>query len=135
MKIAKVDLIGRPLSGVPFCSQSNHAAEGGGQNSGPGLGIDFKTLQSEKTLLRVFLVSRDEAGGLRKLPVPLHYVYAFAAVAIIGAFTVAGLAWVILAHADQDRALQPAAQRSQRPAEGLRAPGEGRSRKRTSRRH
>jgi hypothetical protein len=40
----------------------------------------------------ILLVSRDEHGRVRKVPVPLHYVYAFVAVALIGAFTVAGLA-------------------------------------------
>jgi hypothetical protein len=40
----------------------------------------------------VLLVRRDEHGRVRKMPVPLHYVYAFVAVALIGAFTVAGLA-------------------------------------------
>jgi murein DD-endopeptidase MepM/ murein hydrolase activator NlpD len=37
------------------------------------------------------LVSRDEQGGLRKIPVPLHYAYGLAAVALIGLFTLAGL--------------------------------------------
>ncbi|MDR3744852.1 MAG: M23 family metallopeptidase [Acidobacteriaceae bacterium] len=37
------------------------------------------------------LVSRDEQGGLRKIPVPLHYAYGIAAVALIGLFTLAGL--------------------------------------------
>ena len=40
----------------------------------------------------IVLVSRDEAGSLRKIPVPLHYAYVFVAAAIIGAFTIAGLA-------------------------------------------
>ena len=40
----------------------------------------------------VVLVSRDEGGGLRKIPVPLHYAYVFIAAAVIGTFTVAGLA-------------------------------------------
>jgi murein DD-endopeptidase MepM/ murein hydrolase activator NlpD len=40
----------------------------------------------------IVLVSRDEKGSLTKVPVPLHYAYAFVAVAVIGAFTVAGLA-------------------------------------------
>jgi murein DD-endopeptidase MepM/ murein hydrolase activator NlpD len=40
----------------------------------------------------VVLVSREQDGSLRKLPVPLHYAYAFVAAAIIGAFTIAGLA-------------------------------------------
>jgi murein DD-endopeptidase MepM/ murein hydrolase activator NlpD len=38
------------------------------------------------------LVSRDEEGSLRKVPVPLHYAYVFVAAAVIGAFTIAGLA-------------------------------------------
>jgi murein DD-endopeptidase MepM/ murein hydrolase activator NlpD len=40
----------------------------------------------------IVLVSRDEEGSVRKIPLPLHYAYGFAAVAIIGAFTIAGLA-------------------------------------------
>ena len=40
----------------------------------------------------IVLVSRDESGGLRKLPIPLHYAYVFVAVAVIGAFTITGLA-------------------------------------------
>jgi murein DD-endopeptidase MepM/ murein hydrolase activator NlpD len=40
----------------------------------------------------ILLVSRDEQGRVRKVPVPLHYIYAFVAVALVGAFTVAGLA-------------------------------------------
>ncbi len=38
------------------------------------------------------LVSRDEKGGLRKVPVPLHYAYIFVTAAVIGTFTIAGLA-------------------------------------------
>jgi murein DD-endopeptidase MepM/ murein hydrolase activator NlpD len=40
----------------------------------------------------IVLVSRDEDGKLRKLPVPLHYAYVFIAAAVIGAFTITGLA-------------------------------------------
>jgi murein DD-endopeptidase MepM/ murein hydrolase activator NlpD len=40
----------------------------------------------------LILVSRDEQGSVRKIPVPLHYAYAFIVVAVIGAFTVTGLA-------------------------------------------
>jgi len=54
------------------------------------------TLTSKRFGLRkryyIVLVSREEDGALRKVPVPLHYAYAFIAVAIIGAFTVTGLA-------------------------------------------
>ncbi len=38
------------------------------------------------------LVSREEDGSLRRLPVPLHFAWAVAAAALIGLFTVAGLA-------------------------------------------
>lgn len=40
----------------------------------------------------IVLVSREQDGTLRKLPIPLHYAYGFVAVAVIGAFTIAGLA-------------------------------------------
>src|SRR3984885_7918996 len=38
------------------------------------------------------LVSRDEEGNLNKVPVPLHYAYMFVAAAVIGMFTITGLA-------------------------------------------
>jgi murein DD-endopeptidase MepM/ murein hydrolase activator NlpD len=47
---------------------------------------------SLKKRFYLVLVSRDDNGSLRKIPVPLHYAYGFVAVALIGAFTVAGLA-------------------------------------------
>jgi len=37
-------------------------------------------------------VSRDENGNLNKVPVPLHYAYIFVAAAVIGMFTITGLA-------------------------------------------
>lgn len=40
----------------------------------------------------VMFVSRDEAGNVNKVPVPLHYVYAFVAAAVIGLFTITGMA-------------------------------------------
>jgi murein DD-endopeptidase MepM/ murein hydrolase activator NlpD len=40
----------------------------------------------------ILLVSREEDGTLKKVPVPLHYAYLLAAVAVIGLFTVTGLA-------------------------------------------
>ena len=40
----------------------------------------------------MLLVSRDENGGVRKVPLPLHYAYMFVAAAVIGTFTMAGLA-------------------------------------------
>ena len=47
---------------------------------------------SLKKRFYLILVSRDESGRVRKIPVPLHYAYVFIAVAVIGAFTVTGLA-------------------------------------------
>ncbi len=40
----------------------------------------------------ILFVSRDEDGRIRKIPLPLHYAYAFVAAAIVGAFTIVGLA-------------------------------------------
>src|SRR3954451_12836433 len=37
-------------------------------------------------------VSRDEDSNLNKAPVPLHYAYLFVAAAVIGMFTITGLA-------------------------------------------
>ena len=47
---------------------------------------------SLKRRFYIVLVSRDEGGCLRKLPIPLHYAYVFVAAAVIGAFTITGLA-------------------------------------------
>jgi murein DD-endopeptidase MepM/ murein hydrolase activator NlpD len=40
----------------------------------------------------ILFVARDEDGELRKIPLPLRYVYGFVAAAIVGAFTIVGLA-------------------------------------------
>ncbi|HZB87239.1 MAG TPA: M23 family metallopeptidase [Terracidiphilus sp.] len=40
----------------------------------------------------VLFVARDEDGRVRKIPLPLHYVYGFVAATAVGAFTIAGLA-------------------------------------------
>lgn len=40
----------------------------------------------------IVFVSRDPDGALRKVPVPMHYAYVFLAAAIVGVFTVTGLA-------------------------------------------
>jgi murein DD-endopeptidase MepM/ murein hydrolase activator NlpD len=40
----------------------------------------------------ILFVSRDEEGRIRRIPLPLHYAYAFVAAAIVGAFTIVGLA-------------------------------------------
>jgi len=40
----------------------------------------------------ILFIARDEDGQLRKIPLPLKYVYGFVAAAIVGAFTIVGLA-------------------------------------------
>ncbi len=40
----------------------------------------------------IVFVARDEDGQLRKIPLPLRYAYGFLVAAIIGAFTIVGLA-------------------------------------------
>jgi murein DD-endopeptidase MepM/ murein hydrolase activator NlpD len=40
----------------------------------------------------ILFVARDEDGRVRKIPVPLHYAYGFVAAALVGAFTIVGLA-------------------------------------------
>ena len=40
----------------------------------------------------IVFVSRDENGTLKKVPIPLHFAYIFAAAAVIGMFTITGLA-------------------------------------------
>jgi len=40
----------------------------------------------------IIFVAREEDGRLRKIPVPLHYAYIFVAAAIVGTFTIAGMA-------------------------------------------
>ncbi len=40
----------------------------------------------------IIFVARQEDGDLRKIPIPLHYAYVFVAAAVIGLFTITGLA-------------------------------------------
>jgi len=40
----------------------------------------------------ILFVARDPEGQLRKIPIPLHYLYVFLAGALIGMFTITGLA-------------------------------------------
>jgi murein DD-endopeptidase MepM/ murein hydrolase activator NlpD len=40
----------------------------------------------------IIFVAREEDGRLRKIPVPLHYAYIFVAAAIVGVFTITGMA-------------------------------------------
>ena len=40
----------------------------------------------------IVYVTRDEQGQLRKVPIPMRYAYAFVAAAVVGLFTITGLA-------------------------------------------
>jgi len=40
----------------------------------------------------ILFVARDEDGRVRKIPLPLQYVYGFVGAALVGAFTIVGLA-------------------------------------------
>ena len=45
-----------------------------------------------KSRFYIIFVAREEDGRLRKIPVPLHYAYIFVAAAVVGAFTITGMA-------------------------------------------
>jgi murein DD-endopeptidase MepM/ murein hydrolase activator NlpD len=40
----------------------------------------------------IIFVAREDDGRLRKVPIPLHYAYVFVAAALVGAFTITGMA-------------------------------------------
>ena len=40
----------------------------------------------------IIFVAREADGRLRKIPIPLHYAYLFVAAAVVGSFTIAGMA-------------------------------------------
>lgn len=40
----------------------------------------------------IIFVAREQDGRLRKIPIPMHYVYVFVAAAVVGAFTLTGMA-------------------------------------------
>jgi murein DD-endopeptidase MepM/ murein hydrolase activator NlpD len=66
-------------------------ADGNGAN--PRQKVWTLTLKrfSLKKRFYVVLVNRDQGGNLRKIPVPLHYAYVFAALVVVGMFTSVGL--------------------------------------------
>ena len=58
--------------------------------SGGGLAGNRKSLLNKR--FYIIFVAREADGRLRKVPVPLHYAYIFVAAALVGAFTIAGMA-------------------------------------------
>jgi murein DD-endopeptidase MepM/ murein hydrolase activator NlpD len=89
MAIAGFDLAGRVPLSVPYSLRTSRSE--GGESRAQGFGLTRKSFGLKKRYY-IVLVGRDEGGKLRKVPLPLHYVYGFVAAAAIGAFTVAGLA-------------------------------------------
>lgn len=67
------------------------AVQPNGESSHPNERIPGKYLSSKKRFYILF-VSRDDDGNLKKVPVPLRYAYFFVAAAVIGMFTIAGMA-------------------------------------------
>jgi murein DD-endopeptidase MepM/ murein hydrolase activator NlpD len=55
----------------------------------PGAGRRLNLLKKRHYIL---FVSTDDKGAVTKVPVPMHYAYIFVAAAVIGLFTVTGLA-------------------------------------------
>ena len=45
-----------------------------------------------RTRYYIIFVAREKDGPLRKIPIPLHYAGVFVAAAVVGAFTITGLA-------------------------------------------
>jgi outer membrane murein-binding lipoprotein Lpp len=75
----------------PAHNLSASRSSGAGQFRAQVWSLTLKSFGLKKRYYLV-LVSRDEHGSLNKLPVPLHYAYVFVAAAVIGTFTIAGLA-------------------------------------------
>ncbi|HEY1498847.1 MAG TPA: M23 family metallopeptidase [Acidobacteriaceae bacterium] len=48
--------------------------------------------QTLRTRYYIIFVAREKDGPLRKIPIPLHYAGVFVAAAVVGAFTITGLA-------------------------------------------
>lgn len=63
---------------------------------GPGDETFAAHSRDSESLLRkrhyIIFVSREDDGGLRKIPIPLHYAYIFVAAALVGLFTITGMA-------------------------------------------
>jgi murein DD-endopeptidase MepM/ murein hydrolase activator NlpD len=51
-----------------------------------------KNTGASKRRFYIVFVSRDEEGSLKKVPIPLRYAYVFVAAAVIGMFTITGMA-------------------------------------------
>jgi murein DD-endopeptidase MepM/ murein hydrolase activator NlpD len=76
---------GKRSSFLPFFP--GFLPESDGLDANAGLSVNLF-----KKRYYILFVSREADGTLNKVPVPLHYAYIFVAVAVIGLFTITGLA-------------------------------------------
>ncbi len=74
------------LEGSCLCAIFEYLA-----NCGPAIcGVKGRIMLRKRYY--ILFVARDEDGRIRKIPLPLHYVYGFVVAAVFGAFTIVGLA-------------------------------------------
>jgi murein DD-endopeptidase MepM/ murein hydrolase activator NlpD len=52
----------------------------------------FASVRTLRKRYYIIFVARQDDGELRKIPIPLHYAYVFVAAAVIGLFTITGMA-------------------------------------------
>jgi murein DD-endopeptidase MepM/ murein hydrolase activator NlpD len=72
-----------------FCADSVEIASFSGATTCGLRGVEVGRV---KKRFYIIFVARESDGRLRKVPVPLHYAYIFFAAALVGAFTIAGMA-------------------------------------------
>ena len=72
--------------GIAIRSRTLRAAAEGGETKGQGRRLSLRKRYY------IMLVSRDTDGTLNKTSIPLHYAYTLAAAAVVGLFTITGLA-------------------------------------------
>jgi murein DD-endopeptidase MepM/ murein hydrolase activator NlpD len=63
-----------------------------GQQLGAGFGISHFAEEDLRKRFYILFVTRDTEGELRKIHIPLHYLYVFLAGAVIGMLTITGMA-------------------------------------------
>lgn len=71
----------------------------------------------------IMFVSRDDDGRVRKIPLPLHYVYGFMIAALVGTFTIVLTRRLLYPHVDEDRELQSDASGARAAPQELQADG------------
>jgi hypothetical protein len=67
----------------------------------------MKGENAAQALLHFICCTEMTTVGIRKIPLPLRYVYGFVAAALVGTFTIVGLGRILHTYAAQDGKLQP----------------------------